>query len=933
MKTRILAVIALGIMLTFPARAATNSWTDGTGKWEFGSNWSGGAPSISDSADLITNAGNNTATIDSFTTNSPSTLTISNLTLNANTLHVYDAGTSAPLRVLNLLAMTANANLLISNSVVRVDTELQLGAFGSSNHVVVSGGGQFISPLTTIGGLPGFNDNILVTGPGSTWVNTNSSLSVRNSSGGYAVIVSNGAKAVLANVFLGNSATADSNIVLVADAGSTWSNTGTLNISGNSRGSQFIVSNGAFAVSANVNIGSPLGSNHTAVVTGTNSVWVCTGLLSVGNTGLGHQLVLANGGALFVTNAAGTALLKFDAATLVLANGTFKSDNLVLTNGSTLVTAANLTVGNVAGTTGAVSVVDNSTLVATNSTTTIGGGSNSTASLTSSSSTLNLAQLDAATGSNSTATVTFLANTTTFIQSNLTAGAGLGSVATILVNGGNHTVNGIIGVGNNGALTGGSGTAQMTIANTSVTARGVNLGSSLGGHGIMTIQPGAILHIVGGCAACGFSTNEGELNGGTIDSTNAPFWAGMTHAGEFIISNGVATFQNGFVGFDNLGSLTQAGGTLNVLSNLVVGTSVGATGVVTMTGGSVFVTNGVFAVGNGGSLLSTGGVGHVTLSNGVVESASVLIGDNFGSDANLTVAGTGTVRAHGGLRSNGIRTTVVNGGTLEVVLGPTPAFEDPILHDRIVIGYLADGKMIVSNGTARTPGLLVAASAGNTGTLELPGGITSVYSNMTVGFIGCASTGIVTVAGGSLYVTNGGTAVLEVRSGTFTLSAGTVVVDKLVITNACARLLHTGGTLVYSQLVLDPNQSAVGDGIPNGWKQQYGLDPFDPNLGSRDGDGDGMSNLQEYLAGTDPTNNASAFRITSVIKTSSDVRVTWTMGSNKTNALQFANGGNYTTNFTDLFTVTNAVGTSTNYLDLGGATNAPSRYYRVRLIP
>jgi hypothetical protein len=97
-----------------------------------------------------------------------------------------------------------------------------------------------------------------------------------------------------------------------------------------------------------------------------------------------------------------------------------------------------------------------------------------------------------------------------------------------------------------------------------------------------------------------------------------------------------------------------------------------------------------------------------------------------------------------------------------------------------------------------------------------------------------------------------------------------------------------------------------------------------------DPDHDGMSNWQEFIAGTDPTNNASAFRIISVVPVGNNMRVTWQMGAGKTNALQAAN--KLTGNFADISTVTNTTGSVTNYLDLGGATNRPSRYYRVRVL-
>jgi len=48
-----------------------------------------------------------------------------------------------------------------------------------------------------------------------------------------------------------------------------------------------------------------------------------------------------------------------------------------------------------------------------------------------------------------------------------------------------------------------------------------------------------------------------------------------------------------------------------------------------------------------------------------------------------------------------------------------------------------------------------------------------------------------------------------------------------------------------------------GDGIPDGWCQQYGLNPVAPTMAQEDPDHDFQSNAQEYAAGTDPTNRAS----------------------------------------------------------------------------
>ena len=149
---------------------------------------------------------------------------------------------------------------------------------------------------------------------------------------------------------------------------------------------------------------------------------------------------------------------------------------------------------------------------------------------------------------------------------------------------------------------------------------------------------------------------------------------------------------------------------------------------------------------------------------------------------------------------------------------------------------------------------------------------------------------------------------------------------------------NAGGASVYAVISLT-TPAGVGDGIPGWWRIQYswnGLTTNSSSCATCDPDGDGQDNLAEYLAGTDPTNNTSTFRITAIAQEDNDIRLTWTMGAGKTNALERSDGGaggSYSNNFTAIFTVTNTVGSVTNYLDISPATNNPTLYYRIRLVP
>ena len=128
-----------------------------------------------------------------------------------------------------------------------------------------------------------------------------------------------------------------------------------------------------------------------------------------------------------------------------------------------------------------------------------------------------------------------------------------------------------------------------------------------------------------------------------------------------------------------------------------------------------------------------------------------------------------------------------------------------------------------------------------------------------------------------------------------------------------------------------------GNGINDDWEVQYfGQIGIDPNA---DPLGKGMSNYQQFLAGLNPTNPSSLFRIISIVSAGaaappSGLLVTWQSGGGKTNIVEAADV--MPTNFTDLSGPIAVLGngdTTTNFLDAGGTTNASSRFYRIRLVP
>jgi hypothetical protein len=353
------------------------------------------------------------------------------------------------------------------------------------------------------------------------------------------------------------------------------------------------------------------------------------------------------------------------------------------------------------------------------------------------------------------------------------------------------------------AYIGAGGVGQMTVSNGLITCYQLFVGRQ--GLGTLSFAGGTAT-VLSDVVIGGFqSTGAVWMTGGQLQVAHTSLDGQMT------ISNG--TWQTGEfdMGSHPRGTLTVAGGVCGITSNLIIGSAINSTDTVWVTGGQLIATN-------GSTIVSSNGVGQLTVSNGTMQISSLNLGASSGSGT-LTMAGGTTVITEGlqlGINSGAAGTAWLVGGQLyttnnttyvgDIGSGQMTESNGTWLAGTVQLGNggtgLASGTLTIAGGTANAAVMLIGGGVGSAGTVWVTGG-QLILTNFNFGSqIGSTGIGQLTISNGVLLASALQLGGIAGAQGTVTIAGGTVIIpaggnglDIAASTGSTGTVLLTGGQL------------------------------------------------------------------------------------------------------------------------------------------
>lgn len=568
--------------------------------------------------------------------------------------------------------------------------------------------------------------------------------------------------------------------------------------------------------------------------------------------------------------------------------------------------------------------------------------------------------IDAATTNAPTMLITNLIVSAPAGTTNILALAGSGRATSLRTSGFTLDGNGIIQLSN----------AALRVYNNIV------VGSQLGGS-LLIITGGSAFTNIGAYVGnvSGASNNMITVSGSaSVWYNQSDLWLGyQSGQNRLTVSNGGVVVNNrSYVGdsggggnivlVDGNGSVWTNGGDL-YLGRLVGGNQLTVTNSGVVHGAMIYL--GYFnSSGNTAMITGTGSVmrsGHsvyvgfysgnnqLTISDGGIVSDLFGILGNYGSSVNNTALVNGV----GSVWSNTYVYVGVDGGNNQL----TVADGGGVIASTLILGNSSGAtgnKLTISNGWVSVTD---ATSTGwldvRRGALELNGGTITVdsltSSNGASGTVlfnrGLLRSKGAAINNGSVFTVGNGmqAATYYLDGGTHTFSNGLLIASAATLTGTgtiLGTVTNSGSVIVSNGATMDFYGPVVNNGVINAI---LGIANFHAGISGNglyldansDTDGDGMTNLQEVQAGTDPTNAVSVLRVLSVGTVGDDMQINWTVVGGRSYVVQTNSSPSRIgfADFSPVIFIPGSSATTTNYLDVDGATNSPARFYRVRLVP